>query len=149
MSNLMAHELGHALGATQHDDEFYDVSRANSLIMWPEVKCKSKFEYLVLLWQSTFAQNSPRYDICGAIGLFHIVTFNNFLKNTAPPFSRFLSFFPFLKTKYHPQVNPLANVWSEQAREAILDHDKSCLGEQKKEEGIPNITNGTPPPTVF
>ena len=49
MSNLMAHELGHALGAKQHDDEFYDVARANSLIMWPEVKCKSKFKYLVLL----------------------------------------------------------------------------------------------------
>ena len=49
MSTLMAHELGHALGATQHDDEFYDVARASSLIMWSEVKCKSKFRYLVLL----------------------------------------------------------------------------------------------------
>ena len=37
MSNLMAHEFGHALGATLHDDQFYDVARANSLIMWPEV----------------------------------------------------------------------------------------------------------------
>ena len=42
MSNLMAHELGHALGATQHDDEFYDVARANSLIMWSEVKMQIK-----------------------------------------------------------------------------------------------------------
>ena len=49
MSNLMAHEFGHALGATLHDDQFYDVARANSLIMWSEVKCKSKFRYLVLL----------------------------------------------------------------------------------------------------
>ena len=37
MSNLMAHEFGHALGATLHDDQFYDVARANSLIMWSEV----------------------------------------------------------------------------------------------------------------
>ena len=37
----------------------------------------------------------------------------------------------------------------QQHGQAILDHDKSCLGEQKKEEGVPNITNGTPPPTVF
>ena len=89
----MAHEFGHALGATLHDDEFYDVARANSLIMWSEVKCKSKFRYLVLLRQSTFAQNSPRYDICGAIGLSHIVTFNNFLKNTVQSVSELFSFF--------------------------------------------------------
>ena len=50
-----------------------------------------------------------------------------------------MSFLPFLKTEYHPQVNPLANVWSEQAREAILDHDKSCLGERSQ----------VPQPTCF
>merc|ERR1712050_434709 len=60
-SNLLTHEFGHTLGATLHDDEFYDEERAPSLIMWSK-------------------------------------------------------------------VDSSASVWSEKARKAIKEHDKSCLG---------------------
>merc|ERR1711974_423739 len=60
-SNLLTHEFGHTLGATLHDDEFYDEERAPSLIMWSK-------------------------------------------------------------------VDSSASVWSEKARKAIKERDKSCLG---------------------
>jgi len=67
-SNLLTHEFGHTLGATLHDDEFYDEERAPSLIMWSK-------------------------------------------------------------------VDSMANVWSKKARQAIKEHDKSCLGKNKTKAG--------------
>ena len=37
-SNLLAHEFGHTLGAEMHDDEFYDRSMKDDLIMWSAVE---------------------------------------------------------------------------------------------------------------
>ena len=43
----MTHEFGHTLGATLHDDEFYDEDRASSLIMWSAVIQSSYFKLLI------------------------------------------------------------------------------------------------------
>jgi hypothetical protein len=34
----MAHEFGHMLGSTLHDDEFYPEERADELLMWSVVR---------------------------------------------------------------------------------------------------------------